>query len=68
MTVKNADTLYIFFPGEYIVGAVLFLVSLAVLQRDIHDIQQQQSKSRISSTLPQPSTSYGSAVTLATDE
>jgi hypothetical protein len=57
--------LYIFFPGEYIVGAVLFLVSLAVLQRDIHYIQQQQSKS---AALPQPSTSYGSAVTLATDE
>lgn len=64
------DTLYLFFPGEYILGALLFLVSLAVLHRDIEYIKQQQDK-KDQSTGPSPSqlpSNYGSASTLATDD
>ncbi|XP_046440533.1 protein spinster homolog 1-like isoform X2 [Daphnia pulex] len=64
------NTLYLFFPGEYILGALLFLVSLVVLQRDIEYIKQQQDKKietneGSQSQLP---SNYGSASTLATDD
>ncbi len=63
------DTLYLFFPGEYILGAVLFLVSLFVLQRDIEYIKQQQDKKLQDEQVPSEMPSnYGSASTLATDD
>jgi hypothetical protein len=65
-----ADTLYLFFPGEYILGALLFLVSLVVLHRDIEYIKQQQDKKTETDegTHSQLPSNYGSASTLATDE
>jgi len=50
------NTLYLLFPGEYVLGAVLFLVSLVVLHRDIDYIQQQQVKNQLqqSEQLSQP--------------
>lgn len=70
MTFKFIDTLYVLFPGEYILGALLFLVSLAVLQRDIEYIRQQQEK-RIQTNEQPPSQvapNYGSASTLENEE
>nr|CAH0100929.1 unnamed protein product [Daphnia galeata] len=64
------NTLYLFFPGEYILGALLFLVSLVVLHRDIEYIKQQQDKKTETDegTHSQLPSNYGSASTLATDE
>ena len=67
----SIDTLYLFFPGEYIIGAILFLVSLVVLRRDIQYIQQQHDKKdqpEPRSSTQTTSSHYGSASTLATDE
>ncbi|XP_032786983.2 MFS-type efflux pump MSMEG_3705 isoform X2 [Daphnia magna] len=64
------NTLYLFFPGEYILGAVLFLVSLVVLHRDIEYIKQQQEEKvpAKEDTHSQMPSNYGSASTLATDD
>lgn len=68
------DTLYIFFPGEYILGAVLFLVTLFVLQRDIQYIQMQEQK-KLSEQPQEPvqsqstsGSSYGSTATLPSED
>lgn len=39
------DTLYLFYPGEYIVGALLYLLALLVLRRDLR-IAQAEAKER----------------------
>jgi hypothetical protein len=33
-------TLYIFYPGEYVLGAILFLLTLLVLKRDLNKLEK----------------------------
>ena len=40
-----SDALYILYPGEYVLGSILFLVTLFVLKNDIEYIQRQQRAS-----------------------
>ena len=35
--------LYIFYPGEYILGSLLFLLTLFVLKRDLSKLQQERT-------------------------
>jgi hypothetical protein len=61
-----SDALYILYPGEYVLGSILFLVTLFVLKNDIEYIRRQQRASEeqvgsrtVQGSIAQRSESYG---------
>ena len=65
---KFSDTLYLFYPGEYVIGAALFLVTLFVLRRDIDYIKQQQQRTSNDNVPRAAVGEYGTTSTIAVDE
>ncbi|XP_043196131.1 MFS-type efflux pump MSMEG_3705-like [Amphibalanus amphitrite] len=43
------NTLYLFFPGEYILGAIVYVLALLALRRDLRKAQTEQTPSKRSS-------------------
>ena len=42
--VPPSDTLYLFYPGEYILGALLYLLALFSLRRDLRIAQEEAAR------------------------
>ena len=58
------DTLYLLFPGEYVLGAILFLVTLFVLKHDIQYIRQQQQVEQGRINTAAATSQYGTTSTI----
>lgn len=58
------NTLYLLFPGEYVLGAILFLVTLFVLKHDIQYIRQQQQVEQGRINTAAATSQYGTTSTI----
>lgn len=49
-------TLYIFYPGEYVIGSFLFLVTLLVLKRDLNKMRANDENLSIANLIEEDDT------------